>query len=156
MNDRAKEIETIPVANSIEVVSFADGFISGSLFPSIVPRFDSIVDCESVKFIEAKDGRIGKDKKPWDLFDEEIVEVHDGKFGFLRGRFEDEVRQVSAGRVAFSAKGKLSNGRVTSFESMQEIHWRLREGGAVPSRSNDYLIVPDEWEVVEWIVTDAK
>ena len=82
--------------------------------------------------------------------------MHDGKFGFLRGRFEDEARKIFTARVVFSAKGKLSDGNVASFESEQEIRWRLGAGGTIPSRKNDYLMIPDEWQVSDWLVKEAK
>ena len=103
-----------------------------------------------------EDGRIGNDKRPWDIFEEEVTELHDGKFGFLRGRFEDEARKIFTARVVFSAKGKLSDGNVASFESEQEIRWRLGAGGTIPSRKNDYLMIPDEWQVSDWLVKEAK
>ena len=92
----------------------------------------------------------------WDFLSEEINELRNGKFGFLRGAFTDDSRRTFVASVIFSAEGKLGSGRTASLDSLQEITWDLQEGGEVPAPSNDYSIDPNEWRIADWRFKEAK
>jgi hypothetical protein len=98
---------------------------------------------------------VGDSKTPFDFFEEDLRELTEPKFAFLKGAFLDEEKSSYQARVRFSAKGKTSGGELASIETVQTLVWKLA-GETVPTLQNDYLIIPSEWEMTDWRMESAR
>jgi hypothetical protein len=156
LNSRADLIESIPSDGMVDLFSWSNGASVGGSQVEIEEESMGPVTSKVARLSNPMSGQPAEEQVLWDLSLDQVVEVRDGKFGFLRGAFVNEARTEFESLVVFSAKGKLANGKVASFESQQEIRWELMEGGTAPSRANDYLIDPKEWAVADWKVKEAR
>ena len=78
-----------------------------------------------------------------------------GNVAFLKGEFLDGKREQFEALVRCSVTGSGAQGRMQSLEVTQKIIWKLKKGGAPPSRENDYLVEPNDWAIESWIPTHA-
>lgn len=153
MNSRAKEIETIPVMGAVPFSFSSD--LKGGEEPGCSLNEGRAGSLSWVDYAFEKDGE-GQRDQLWGFLKQGLNKVQDGKFGFLSGRFTDESREEFEARVVFSAKGRCEGGEVGSFEAVQEIRWRMKEGGMVPGAGNQYLIDPDDWVITRWTMGSAR
>lgn len=92
---------------------------------------------------------------PWSYLDETLQNLTEKKFAFFRGEFLNPEKSSYQALVRFSAKGQLPDGHQATFQSFQEIVWKLH-GETVPSLANNYLIDPSEWKITDWTLISSR
>jgi len=153
MNGLAKELKMIPVVDAVPF-SFVPGGAKNEMAER--SRREGRAGAFSWTDYDVEKATGGSELLLWGFLERGLQEVEDGKFAFLEGGFSDESRREFLARVVFSAKGRLAGGGVGAFEAVQEIGWRIKEGGMVPTAGNDYLIDPNDWVITEWIMESAR
>lgn len=151
LNRIFSEARSWPVAEASEQFGWLDG---GRDLVEGYPRFQSEPGGLERKIFHFSEGEGGG--ASWDFVEGSLVKVDSVKVGFLSGSFGEQTRDFFRAKVALSVKGETADGRKAGLTSEQIVSWKLVEGGMVPSASNDYLIEPNEWEVLDWRLQKAE